>query len=152
MKSCKSHKSCIKEALIEAKTICDQKGVKLTKLRETVLKLIWKNHSYVKAYDLLEDLKKIDSSAKPPTIYRSLEFLLENGFIHKIQSLNAFVGCSHPNEHNKCYFLICKECQNIEECHSENINEFVQSTSSNNNFSPNQVTLEISGVCQECIQ
>ena len=104
------------------------------------------------AYDLLEELKKIDSSAKPPTIYRSLEFLLENGFIHKIQSLNAFVGCSHPNEHNKCYFLICKECQNIEECHSENINEFVQSTSSNNNFSPNQVTLEISGVCQECIQ
>ena len=152
MKKCTSHKSCIKKALIEAKIICDQRGVKLTKLRETVLKLIWKNHSYVKAYDLLEDLKKIDSSAKPPTIYRSLEFLLENGFIHKIQSLNAFVGCSHPNEHNKCYFLICKECQNIEECHSENINEFVQSTSSNNNFSPNQVTLEISGVCQECIQ
>ena len=152
MKNCKSHKSCIKEALTKAKIICDQRGVKLTKLRETVLKLIWKNHSYVKAYDLLEDLKKIDSSAKPPTIYRSLEFLLENGFIHKIQSLNAFVGCSHPNEHNKCYFLICKECQNIEECHSENINKFVQSTSSNNNFSANQVTLEISGICQECIQ
>ena len=152
MKSCKSHNSCIKDALIEAKTICEQKGVKLTKLRETVLKLIWKNHSYVKAYDLLEDLKKIDSSAKPPTIYRSLEFLMENGFIHKIQSLNAFVGCSHPNEHNECYFLICKKCQNIEECHSENINEFVQSTSNNNNFSANQVTLEISGICQECIQ
>ena len=152
MKKCKSHKSCIKEALIGAKIICDQRGVKLTKLRETVLKLIWKNHSYVKAYDLLDDLKKIDNSAKPPTIYRSLEFLMENGFIHKIQSLNAFVGCSHPSEHNECYFLICKECQNIEECHSENINKFVQSTSSNNNFSANQVTLEISGICQECIQ
>ena len=152
MKSCKSHKSCIKEALIEAKTICDQRGVKLTKLRETVLKLIWKNHTYVKAYDLLEELKKIDDSAKPPTVYRSLDFLMENGFIHKIQSLNAFVGCSHPSEHNECYFLICKECQNIEECHSENINKFVQSTSSNNNFSANQVTLEISGICQECIR
>ena len=152
MKSCKSHKSCIKEALIEAKTICNQRGVKLTKLRETVLKLIWKNHTYVKAYDLLEELKKIDASAKPPTVYRSLDFLMENGFIHKIQSLNAFVGCSHPGEHNECYFLICKECQNIEECHSENINKFVQSTSSNNNFSANQVTLEISGICQECIR
>ena len=151
MKKCKSHKSCIKEALIEAKIICDQRGVKLTKLRETVLKLIWKNHSYVKAYDLLEELREIDRSAKPPTIYRSLDFLMENGFIHKIQSLNAFVGCSHPNEHNKCYFLICKECQNIEECHSKSINEFVQSTSNTNNFSANQVTLEISGICQECI-
>ena len=151
MKKCKSHKSCIKEALIEAKIICDQRGVKLTKLRETVLKLIWKNHSYVKAYDLLEELREIDRSAKPPTIYRSLDFLMENGFIHKIQSLNAFVGCSHPSEHNECYFLICKECQNIEECHSKNINEFVQSTSNTNNFSANQVTLEISGICQECI-
>ena len=151
MKKCKSHKSCIKEALIEAKIICDQRGVKLTKLRETVLKLIWKNHSYVKAYDLLEELRKIDRSAKPPTIYRSLDFLMENGFIHKIQSLNAFVGCSHPSEHNECYFLICKECQNIEECHSKSINEFVQSTSNTNNFSANQVTLVISGICQECI-
>ena len=152
MKKCKSHKSCIKEALIEAKIICDQRGVKLTKLRETVLKLIWKNHSYVKAYDLLEELRKIDRSAKPPTIYRSLDFLMENGFIHKIQSLNAFVGCSHPSEHDECYFLICKECQSIEECHSKNINEFVRSTSNTNNFSANQVTLEISGICQECIQ
>ena len=77
MKNCKSHKSCIKEALTKAKIICDQRGVKLTKLRETVLKLIWKNHSYVKAYDLLEELKKIDHSAKPPTVYRSLDFLIE---------------------------------------------------------------------------
>ena len=151
MKKCTSHKSCIKKALIEAKIISDQRGVKLTKLRETVLKLIWKNHSYVKAYDLLDELRKIDPSAKPPTVYRSLDFLMQNGFIHKIQSLNAFVGCSHPSEHNECYFLICKECQSIEECHSKNINEFVQSTSNTNNFSANQVTLEISGICQECI-
>jgi len=152
MKKCKSHKSCIKEALIGAKIICDQRGVKLTKLRETVLKLIWKNHSYVKAYDLLDELRKIDHSAKPPTIYRSLDFLMKNGFIHKIQSLNAFVGCSHPSEHDECYFLICKECQNIEECHSKNINEFIQSTTNTNNFSANHVTFEISGICQECVQ
>ena len=152
MQKCKSHKSCIKEALTEAKNICGQRGVKLTKLRENVLKLIWKKHSYVKAYDLLEELREIDHSAKPPTVYRSLDFLMENGFIHKIQSLNAFVGCSHPSEHDECYFLICKECQSIEECHSKNINEFVQSTFNTNNFSANQVTLEISGICQECIQ
>ena len=77
---------------------------------------------------------------------------MENGFIHKIQSLNAFVGCSHPSEHDECYFLICKECQNIEECHSKNINEFIQSTTNTNNFSANHVTFEISGICQECIQ
>tara|TARA_B100000035_G_scaffold142462_1_gene121259 strand:- start:2071 stop:2529 length:459 start_codon:yes stop_codon:yes gene_type:complete len=151
MSTCKDHKTCVNDTLKKVETICKQKELKLTKLRHRVLKLIWKSHSYVKAYDLLEELKKIDPAAKPPTIYRTLDFLIENGFIHKIQSLNAYIGCAHPNEHKECYFLICKKCQNIEECCSEKIDKVVTSTIVKNNFKPNQVTLEISGVCQECI-
>ena len=150
MSECKNHKINIDEALKKAEIICNDKGVKLTKLRQRVLKLIWKSHGYVKAYDLLNDLKKNYASAKPPTVYRSLDFLMEHGFIHKIQSLNAFVGCSHPDEHEDCYFLICKECKNIEECCSNTVKKVLTSTSGKNNFSPNQVTLEISGICQDC--
>ena len=151
MNNCKTHKTCINEAMKKAEIICNEKGIKLTKLRQRVLRLIWKSHSCVKAYDLLAQLKKIDSSAQPPTIYRSLDFLIENGFIHKIQSLNAYVGCSHPEEHKECYFLICNSCQNIEECCSEQINKVVTSTSGKSHFQPNQVTLEIAGTCQECV-
>lgn len=150
MSTCKNHKISIDEALKKAEIICNKKGVKLTKLRQKVLTLILKNHGYVKAYDLLNDLKKNDASAKPPTVYRSLDFLMEHGFIHKIQSLNAFVGCSHPEEHEDCYFLICKECKNIEECCSNTVKKVLTSTSGKNNFSPNQVTLEITGICQDC--
>ena len=150
MSTCKNHKISINEALKKAENICNKKGVKLTKLRQKVLTLILKNHGYVKAYDLLNDLKKSDASAKPPTVYRSLDFLMEHGFIHKIQSLNAFVGCSHPDEHEDCYFLICKECKNIEECCSNKVKKVLTSTSGKNNFSPNQVTLEITGICQDC--
>ena len=150
MSTCENHKININEALKKAEIICNKKGVKLTKLRKKVLTLILKNHGYVKAYDLLNDLKKSDASAKPPTVYRSLDFLMEHGFIHKIQSLNAFVGCSHPDEHEDCYFLICKECKNIEECCSNNVKKVLTSTSGKNNFSPNQVTLEITGICQDC--
>ena len=150
MSACKNHKISIDEALKKAEIICNKKGVKLTKLRQKVLTLILKNHGYVKAYDLLNDLKKNDASAKPPTVYRSLDFLMEHGFIHKIQSLNAFVGCSHPEEHEDCYFLICKECKNIEECCSNTVKKVLTSTSGKNNFSPNQVTLEITGICQDC--
>ena len=150
MSACKNHKISIDEALKKAEIICNKKGVKLTKLRQKVLTLILKNHGYVKAYDLLNDLKKNDASAKPPTVYRSLDFLMEHGFIHKIQSLNAFVGCSHPDEHEDCYFLICKECKNIEECCSNTVKKVLTSTSGKNNFSPNQVTLEITGICQDC--
>ena len=151
MSACKNHKISIDEALKKAEIICNKKGVKLTKLRKKVLTLILKNHGYVKAYDLLNDLKKNDTSAKPPTVYRSLDFLMEHGFIHKIQSLNAFVGCSHPDEHEDCYFLICKECKNIEECCSNKVKKVLTSTSGKNNFSPNQVTLEITGICQDCL-
>ena len=150
MSTCENHKININEALKKAEIICNKKGVKLTKLRQKVLTLILKNHGYVKAYDLLNDLKKNDASAKPPTVYRSLDFLMEHGFIHKIQSLNAFVGCSHPEEHEDCYFLICKECKNIEECCSNTVKKVLTSTSGKNNFSPNQVTLEITGICQDC--
>ena len=150
MSTCENHKININEALKKAENICNKKGVNLTKLRQKVLTLILKNHGYVKAYDLLNDLKKSDASAKPPTVYRSLDFLMEHGFIHKIQSLNAFVGCSHPDEHEDCYFLICKECKNIEECCSNNVKKVLTSTSGKNNFSPNQVTLEITGICQDC--
>ena len=150
MSTCENHKININEALKKAEIICNKKGVKLTKLRQKVLTLILKNHGYVKAYDLLNDLKKNDASAKPPTVYRSLDFLMEHGFIHKIQSLNAFVGCSHPDEHEDCYFLICKECKNIEECCSNTVKKVLTSTSGKNNFSPNQVTLEITGICQDC--
>ena len=120
-------------------------------LKKQVLKLIWKKPGYVKAYDLLDELQKIDPSAKPPTIYRTLDFLMENGLIHKLQSLNAFIGCLHPNEHNECYFLICDSCQKIEECCSKKINNVVLSTSKNNNFIPNKVTFEIAGTCQSCL-
>ena len=150
MSTCKNRKISIDEALKKAEIICNKKGVKLTKLRQKVLTLILKNHGYVKAYDLLNDLKKNYASAKPPTVYRSLDFLMEHGFIHKIQSLNAFVGCSHPEEHEDCYFLICKECKNIEECCSNTVKKVLTSTSGKNNFSPNQVTLEITGICQDC--
>ena len=150
MSTCENHKININEALKKAEIICNKKGVKLTKLRKKVLTLILKNHVYVIAYDLLIDLKKIDASAKPPTVYRSLDFLMEHGFIHKIQSLNAFVSCSHPEEHEDCYFLICKECKNIEECCSNKVKKVLTSTSGRNNFLPNQVTLEITGICQDC--
>ena len=74
--------SVSEEALKKAEELCEVNGLKLTKLRKQVLKLIWKKPGYVKAYDLLDELQKIDPSAKPPTIYRTLDFLMENGRGH----------------------------------------------------------------------
>ncbi|NIN34158.1 MAG: transcriptional repressor, partial [Gammaproteobacteria bacterium] len=75
-----------------------QRDVRLTPLRRRVLQLVWRSHEPVKAYDLLQILQSEKKGAAPPTIYRALDFLQEQGFVHKLESLNAYIGCSGPGQ------------------------------------------------------
>ena len=72
------HSRCIKEALNKAEQICLNHRCRLTPIRKKVLELIWKSHKPIKAYDLLAQLSSEDYVEKPPTVYRALEFLIEN--------------------------------------------------------------------------
>ena len=85
----------VEKLLIQAQQACRKKGARLTKTREQVFLLLAKQQGAVGAYDLLDELKKLDSAAKPATIYRALDFLSKQGFVHKIESINAFVMCHH---------------------------------------------------------
>ena len=87
------HSLCIDEALATAEKSCEQAGNRLTPIRRRVLELVWAGHGPVKAYDILDILRSERSSAAPPTVYRALEFLLAQGLVHKIESLNAYLGC-----------------------------------------------------------
>ena len=87
-----NHNECVSEALITAEHLCIERGVQLTHIRYKVLELIWESHKAVKAYELLDRLKPLQQAAKPATIYRALDFLIEQGLIHRVESLNAFVG------------------------------------------------------------
>ena len=147
-----SHKNCIPNAIREAERICKHREIRFTDLRRKVLEIIWAGHKPTKAYDILDKLKDMDYSAKPPTVYRTLDFLMEQGLIHKLESLNAYIGCSHPGKHHECYFLICSECQEIKECCDHVIDEAITKTTSKNKFSPHHTTLEISGKCSNCMK
>ena len=86
---------------------CQERGLRLTPIRARVLELIAAESKPVKAYDLLDRLKDEHGSAAPPTIYRALDFLMANGFVHKLESVNAFVACHHPNsDQHSVPFLI----------------------------------------------
>ena len=89
---------------------CEARGLRLTPLRAQVLGLIAAAGKPVKAYDLLDRMKDENGSSAPPTVYRALDFLLEQGFIHRLASINAFVGCHHPDAKHSVPFLICDEC------------------------------------------
>ena len=150
MEACTDHNQCIADAMETAEKICKDRGLRFTELRRKILEMIWNNHGPVKAYDLIANLNDDHSPAKPPTVYRTLEFLLENGLIHKLNSLNAYVGCAHPLRHDECYFLICTSCQTVMECCNHTLAEAISDTMHENAFNPKHVTLEIEGKCAEC--
>ena len=150
MDTCSSHQNCIESALKQAEAICDSSGSRLTSVRKRVLELVWKEHEPMKAYDLLSELQKEDASAKPPTIYRALDFLLEHGLVHKIHRLNAYVGCIDPDEDNPCLFLICTKCDNVKESHDQSYYKLIGKLSKQYDFTPVETTFEIEGLCSQC--
>ena len=152
MHKCDTHKKCSPSAIRKAEQICKDRELRFTDLRRKVLEIIWASRKPTKAYDILDKLKDMDYSAKPPTVYRTLDFLIEHGFIHKLESLNAYIGCSHPGEQHECYFLICSECREIKECCDRALNEAIAKTTCKNKFSLHHATLEINGKCSDCMK
>lgn len=145
------HDRCIREALKSAESICGERGVRLTPLRRRVLELIWRSHEAVKAYELLEMLGREDvGSAKPPTVYRALDFLMENGLIHRIESDNAYVGCRHPQHPHSFQLMLCKECRHVEEVEVPGVGESVSQHARKIGFRVQEQTIEVRGLCREC--
>lgn len=127
------------------------RGLRLTPLRLGVLQLIARAGKPVKAYDLLDQLKASQSHAAPPTVYRALDFLLENGFIHRLESINAFVGCHHPSEAHQVPFLICDVCDGATElCDDGAVAGLIASQAGKIGFQARAQTLEVHGVCKAC--
>ena len=151
MHKCANHKSCVDSALRAADMICADRGLRFTALRRKVLTIIWARHRPAKAYDILSKLKRKSVSAQPPTVYRALDFLLAHGLIHKVSSLNAYIGCAHPLKAHECYFLICRQCGEITECCNSQLARAISGTAGKNKFKPSRTTLEIKGECRDCI-
>ena len=126
------------------------RGIRLTPLRRRVLELVWKTHEPVKAYDILEVLQAEKKGAAPPTVYRALEFLQQQGFVHKLESLNAYVGCGEPGHINTAQFLICHQCGMAAELDDVEIGELISLKADRLGFTPKQLTIEIKGLCNDC--
>ena len=145
-----SHSKCIKNALDKAEKICREKSIRLTPIRKKVLELIWQHHKPVKAYDLLNQLSSGDHIEKPPTVYRALDFLLENHFIHKIESCNGYIGCELDHTQMDSKFFVCDQCDEVKEVYEPKLDKSLQDVSKKQGFTPNQTKIEIHGTCARC--
>ena len=145
-----NHSICVLTALFEAEQICAEKGLRLTNTRRRVLEMVWASHQAVKAYDLIDRFDQEKGTTKPPTIYRALDFLVENGLAHKIESLNAFVGCNHPGGKHQGNFLICGSCEQISEFEENEATSSIELLAKEKGFEISTKTIEIHGICKKC--
>lgn len=132
---------------------CQERGLRLTPIRARVLGLVADAGQPIKAYDLLERVREGEGAgaAAPPTVYRALDFLLANGFIHKLQSVNAFVACHHPSTaQHSVPFLICDRCHSAVELEDHEVVAQLEARAKALGFQPQAQTLEVHGLCARC--
>lgn len=126
-----------------------RKGLRMTRIRRKVLRLLLENGGPAKAYDLLANLDG-EGAAKPPTIYRALDFLQETGLAHKIESLNAYVACGHTSHSHSAVFLICDACHTAEELHAVSTSEALAKETRHAGFHMTRAVVEVRGTCRAC--
>lgn len=103
----------------------------------------------VSAYDLIEMLRP-SAVLAPQTVYRSLDRLIETGRAHRLESLNAYVSCRHPEHHEATAFAICQTCRKVMEFDEKPISSHLKSWADDNDFDMTQITLELRGTCSDC--
>jgi Fur family zinc uptake transcriptional regulator len=141
------------ESLLDrANGICEGRGVRLTDLRRQVLGLILDREAPTGAYDLLDQLRTTRHGAAPPTVYRALEFLLEQGLIHKLERLSAFVGCIADEDHHDhaAQFFICRTCGKVTELEDHELSHALEHAAKRLGFTLGKATIEAEGQCASC--
>ena len=145
--------TALQTAMAQAEQLCRARGVRLTALRRRVLELLLSSDTPQGAYAILDTLRLQDGRAgAPPTVYRALDFLLEQGLIHRLASCNVFIGCCQPTAHHSGQFLICRSCGKVAELDSQEVEKLIRKQAQKAGFRVESQMVEIAGYCQQCQQ
>lgn len=144
------HQDCVRDALAAAELSCQLQGARLTPVRRRILELVWASHDPVGAYGLLDRLAAEGVRAVPPTVYRALDFLLQHGLVHRLESLNAYVGCSHSAGPHAAQFLLCTQCKRVAELDDPAIGQALANSAAARGFVVSRQTVEVEGLCPTC--
>ena len=142
-----------RERVALAVSICKRRGVRMTELRRRVLELLWASGGPTSAYQLIEAVKLRDSRpVGPPTVYRALHFLMAQGLVSRIESLNAYVPCVHPERDHDCLFFICRGCRASVELEDPRIGGLLAEDAAGLGFVTTRRTVEVVGMCARCAE
>ena len=134
----------------EAEQYCQENGLNFTPVRRKVLEILLKKNTAIGAYEILDLLREAGFKNQPPVAYRALEFLVQNGFAHKIEQLNSFIGCTHPGKDHSPAFMICRNCDSVSEEEALTRNFSVSQIASKAGFTVEKAVIEARGLCHSC--
>jgi Fur family zinc uptake transcriptional regulator len=144
------HAACRSGGLAAAERYCEANGLRLTPIRRRVLELLLESHKALGAYDLLDRIRDERLGSQPPVIYRALDFLTQHGFAHRLERLNAFIGCAHPDgDAHRPAFLICRDCKLVAEAAAPRHADLT-ALADETGFAIERVVLEAEGLCPAC--
>ncbi len=143
--------SAVNQALRLTQQICEQRRLRLTPLRRDVYQELFRSGRALSAYDLLERMQALMNKRMAPlTIYRALDFLLEQGLIHRLESSNAYVACDHPGGMHQAIYFVCSCCGRTEEVESDSVLKALNKEAEQHHFRPLRPVIEIIGLCRHC--
>lgn len=144
------HSHCADDVLARAEAVVAERGLRLTPVRRRVLEILLEDHRALGAYDVLQRLGAEGFGNQPPVAYRALEFLVDQGFAHRVRRLNAFTACMHPGESHAPVFLICKECKSVAETSAAPVRAALEAVASAQGFEIERSNVEALGLCPAC--
>jgi len=145
------HGRCTADALTHAERVCELKAQKFTPIRRQVLQALLSSHRPLGAYEVIDELAKSMPRPAPITVNRALDFLMENGLVHRIESRNAFLACAHDHDATAMVaFLICERCGSVGEIAASPMAQGLNAAARATGFAPRMSVVEIAGICTYC--
>ena len=145
------HGRCAADAIEHAERVCKMRAQNFTPIRREVLRALLSSHRPLGAYEVIDELAKSMPRPAPITVYRALEFLMENGLVHRIESRNAYLACGHDHDMaTMVAFLICEACGSVGEIPAAPVAQSLSAAARASGFAPKLSVVEITGVCAHC--
>jgi Fur family zinc uptake transcriptional regulator len=149
------HAGCVARAVAAVEAICADRQLRLTPPRRRALEILLEQHRALGAYDVLARMAADGLGAHPPVAYRALDFLVEHGFAHRIEGLNAFVACPDPAARHRPAFMVCRRCRTVAEdqlaAEDQGAAESpLGPSASAAGFRIERMVVEAEGVCRSC--
>lgn len=146
------HAKCIAASVTAAETLCASEGLRFTPVRRKALEFLLQEHRALGAYEMLDRLRDAGFGSQPPVAYRALEFLVANGFAHKVERLNAFIACAHPGATHSPAFMICRLCKSVAEAQSAPARGALGEAARAAGFQIERTVIEATGICPTCAE